>query len=81
MLYDSEVDVRGINAYRFVIDPANFAVVPENEGFCIPNASYCLPKGLLNVERCFGMLKTFDTCFKHIYSKPMCDLNLYISIS
>ena len=56
MLYDSEQDVRGINTYRFVIDPANFDVVPENEGFCIPNASYCLPKGLLNVERCFGKL-------------------------
>ena len=56
MLYDSEQEVRGINTLRFVIDPANFDVIPENEGFCVPDNTSCLPRGLLNIERCFGML-------------------------
>ena len=54
MLLDSEVDVKGIKAYRYVIDPSNFAINEENEAFCVPNKDNCLPYGLLNVERCYG---------------------------
>ena len=54
MLYDSEVDVKGINTYRFVIDPENFAVIDKNLPFCQPDEDNCLPEGLLNVEECYG---------------------------
>ena len=56
MLYDSEVDVKGINTYRFVIDPENFAVIDKNLPFCQPDEDNCLPEGLLNVEECYGGL-------------------------
>ena len=61
MLLDSEVDVKGIKAYRYVIDPSNFAITEENEAFCVPivpGGNNCLPYGLLNVERCYGKFCT-----------------------
>ena len=54
-MYDSEVDVKGIKAYRFVLDPANLHLTEDNEAFCIPDNYSCLPEGLLNAERCYGM--------------------------
>ena len=54
MLYDSEVNVKGINTYRFVIDPANFALIDKNLPFCQPDENNCLPEGLGNVEECYG---------------------------
>ena len=60
MLLDSEVDVKGIKAYRYVIDPLNFAINEENEAFCVPNKDNCLPYGLLNVERCYGKYRVFN---------------------
>ena len=69
MLYDSEVDVKGINAYRFVLDPANLALTDDNKAFCIPNDASCLPYGLLNVERCYGMFigSTFENSFCQLF--------------
>uniref|UniRef100_A0A8C9TBR0 Scavenger receptor class B member 2 n=1 Tax=Scleropages formosus TaxID=113540 RepID=A0A8C9TBR0_SCLFO len=53
-LFEKEVNVMGIPAYRFVPPREVFANAtenPANEGFCVPPGN-CLASGLLNVSVC-----------------------------
>nr|XP_043868769.1 lysosome membrane protein 2c [Solea senegalensis] len=53
-LYEDDVTVKGISAYRFVPPSevfANMTVNPANAGFCVP-AGKCLGSGVLNVSVC-----------------------------
>ncbi|KAL4617315.1 lysosome membrane protein 2-like [Arapaima gigas] len=53
-LFEKEVNVLGVPAYRFVPPREVFANAtenPANEGFCVP-AGNCLGSGLLNVSLC-----------------------------
>ncbi|XP_064415859.1 lysosome membrane protein 2c isoform X3 [Latimeria chalumnae] len=52
--FDSNIDVKGISAFRFVPPPdvfANATLNPANDGFCVP-AGNCLGSGVLNVSVC-----------------------------
>ncbi|XP_072517666.1 lysosome membrane protein 2c [Salminus brasiliensis] len=51
--FESELNVMGIPAYRFVPPSdvfANVTVNPDNAGFCV--GGYCLSSGLLNISVC-----------------------------
>nr|XP_046231681.1 lysosome membrane protein 2c [Scatophagus argus] len=53
-LYEEDVTVKGIPAYRFSPPSkvfANLTVNPANAGFCVP-AGNCLGSGVLNVSAC-----------------------------
>lgn len=53
-LYESNVNVKGVSAFRFVPPAKVFANAtenPDNAGFCVP-AGNCLGSGVLNVSRC-----------------------------
>ena len=53
--YESDIDVRGISAYRFVAPESIFANVSVNPGnlcYCTPDASHCLSAGVLNISSC-----------------------------
>lgn len=53
--YEKNIDVKGVEAKRFVGPPEVFQNVttnPDNVGFCTPDEDHCLPGGLLNVSNC-----------------------------
>lgn len=52
-IFESELSVRGVPAYRFVPPSevfANTTINPDNAGFCV--GGNCLSSGLLNVSVC-----------------------------
>ena len=56
-IYESEVTVKGIDMFRFILDPLSFAhheVSPDNEGYCTPDLDHRLSPGFLNLSNCFG---------------------------
>ncbi|CAI4224912.1 unnamed protein product [Auanema sp. JU1783] len=62
LVYDRDVTVQGIKAYRFVLPASEFDwTEPSNCGFCVPLAygaynlpknSTCMPSGLLDISGC-----------------------------
>jgi len=56
--FESELVVKGLKAFKFVIPSevfANTTVNPDNACYCVPDVDHCLGAGVLNISACqFG---------------------------
>ncbi|KAK0403877.1 hypothetical protein QR680_017174 [Steinernema hermaphroditum] len=82
LVFDSEVTVRDVAGFRYVIDPLTFNYsVPENCGFCTTltadfydrsAGSFCLPDGLLHLGGCKPLpLQLPDSLPIHLIKLPI----------
>ncbi|XP_065348571.1 platelet glycoprotein 4-like [Cloeon dipterum] len=73
LTYDKEIEHKGVNGYRYVVDPVqlgNVSSVPENYCYC-PSNGACLKEGVNDLSPCYSKISNiFLTEAPVIFSMP-----------